>query len=53
MCLMIFEMANIYEQCINIKFFFKLGKTFTETDEMMKNVYGDQCMSRKFYEWFK
>jgi hypothetical protein len=38
-------MADIHEQCINIKFCFKLGKTFTETPEMMKNIYGDQCMS--------
>jgi hypothetical protein len=50
----IFEMADIHEQCINIKFCFKLGKTFTETYEVMENIYGDQCMSRRHcYEWFK
>jgi hypothetical protein len=39
-------MADIHEQRINIKCSFKLGKTYTETHEMMKNIYGDQCMSR-------
>lgn len=29
-----------------IKFRFKLGKTFTETFKMMKNLYGDNCLSR-------
>jgi hypothetical protein len=47
-------MANIQEQRINIKFSYKLGKTFTGTHEMPKNIYGDQCMSRTHcYEWFK
>jgi hypothetical protein len=47
-------MADIHEQRINIKFCFKLLKTFTETHEMMKNVYGDQCMSHtRCYVWFK
>jgi hypothetical protein len=46
-CLAIFEMADI-------KFCFELGKTFTETHEIMKNVYGDQCMSHtSCYEWLK
>jgi hypothetical protein len=47
-------MADIHEQHINIKFCLKGAKTFTETQEMMNNVYGDQCMSHKrCYEWFK
>jgi transposase len=47
-------MAVIHEQRINIKFCFKLGKTLTETHEMMKNLYGDQCISRtRCYERFK
>jgi hypothetical protein len=47
-------MADINEQRINIKCCFNLGKTFTETHEIMKNIYGDQCMSRtRCYEWFK
>jgi hypothetical protein len=48
-----FEMAVIHEQHINITFCFKLSKTFTEIHEMMKNIYNDQCMSRTCYEWFK
>jgi hypothetical protein len=51
---MIFEMADIHMQHINIKFCFNLGNMFTETHEMMKNVYGDQSMScTRCYEWFK
>jgi hypothetical protein len=45
-------MADIHEQHINTKFCFKLGKTFTEPHEMVKNVYGDQCMSHTHcHEW--
>lgn len=51
--LAIFEMADIHKQYINNKCCFKLGKTFMETREMLKNVYGEQCMSRtRCYEWF-
>ena len=36
------------------EFCFKLGKTFTETHQMMKKVYGDDCLSRSpIHEWFK
>jgi hypothetical protein len=45
-CLAIFKMDDIHKQRINIKFYFKLGKTFRETHEMTKIFYGDQCMSR-------
>ena len=39
------------EQRANIKFCFK---TFTETQQMMKKVYGDDCLSRsRIHEWFK
>lgn len=42
------------EQRANIKFCFKLGKTFTETFELMKKVYGDNCLSRtRVFEWYK
>jgi hypothetical protein len=34
------------EQRTNIKFCFKLGKTAAETVEMMRQVYGDNCLSR-------
>jgi hypothetical protein len=32
-------MADIQERHINIKFCFRLGKTFMETHEMMKNIF--------------
>ena len=42
------------EQRANIKFCFKLGETFTETHQMMKKVYGDDCLScSRIHEWFK
>lgn len=41
------------EQRANIKFCLKLGKTFTETHQLMKKVYGDDCLSRsRLHEWF-
>lgn len=41
------------EQRTNIKFCFKLGKTATETYEMIKTVHGDEAMSRsRVFEWF-
>uniref|UniRef100_W8CAR2 Mos1 transposase HTH domain-containing protein n=1 Tax=Ceratitis capitata TaxID=7213 RepID=W8CAR2_CERCA len=43
-----------FEQRANIKFCFKLGKTFTETFNMMKEVYGVDCLSRaRVHKWFK
>ena len=42
------------EQRANIKFCFKHDKTFTETHQMMKNVYADDCLFRSLiHEWFK
>ncbi|GBO35893.1 hypothetical protein AVEN_243914-1 [Araneus ventricosus] len=42
------------EQLVNIKFCFKLGKTVTETREMLVKVYGEDAMSKKcVFEWFK
>ena len=42
-----------FEQRANIKFCFKIGKTFTETFELMKKVYGDDCLPRaRVHEWF-
>ena len=41
------------EQRVNIKFCFKLDKKFTETYELLKKVYGDDCMSRtQVHTWF-
>ena len=34
------------EQRANIKFCFKLGKKFAAIYELLKKVYGDDCMSR-------
>ena len=44
---------NIIEQRANINFSFKLGEKFAETYELLKEVYGDDCMSRtQVYTWF-
>ena len=41
------------KQRTNIKFRFKLEKKFAETYELMKKVYGDDCMSRtEVHTWF-
>ena len=41
------------EQRSNIKYCFKLGKRFAETYELLKEVYGDDCMSRtELHTWF-
>ena len=41
------------EQRANIKFCVKLEKKIAETYELMKKVYGDDCMSRtQVYTWF-
>ena len=41
------------EQRANIKFCDKLEKKFAETYELMKKVYGNDCMSRtQVYMWF-
>ncbi|GBM28261.1 Mariner Mos1 transposase [Araneus ventricosus] len=42
------------EQRVNFKFCFKLGKTATETHEMLVTVYGVEAVSKKcVFEWFK
>ncbi|KAJ8961821.1 hypothetical protein NQ318_021436 [Aromia moschata] len=41
------------EQRVNLKFLVKLGKTFTEAYAMLKEVYGNECLSRtQVFEWF-
>ena len=40
------------EQRANIKFCFKLGKTAAETVELMRQVYGDNCLSRAQIFWW-
>ncbi|GFW41935.1 protein GVQW3 [Trichonephila clavipes] len=48
-------MCENTDQRICIKFFFKLGKTGTETYKMMmKTAFGDEAMSRvRVFEWFR
>ncbi|KAJ8951982.1 hypothetical protein NQ318_010727 [Aromia moschata] len=42
------------EQRDNLKFLVKLGKTFTEGYAMLKEVCGNECLSRtQVFEWFK
>ncbi|CAK9803056.1 Protein GVQW3 [Anthophora quadrimaculata] len=41
------------EQRANIKFCFKLGKSATDTFEMIQTVYGSEAMSRKnVFKWY-
>ncbi|GBM85936.1 hypothetical protein AVEN_97556-1 [Araneus ventricosus] len=42
------------EKRVNIKFCFKLGKTATETHELLVKVHGVEAVSKKcVFEWFK
>ncbi|KAJ8955411.1 hypothetical protein NQ318_003509 [Aromia moschata] len=42
------------EQRVNLKFLVKLGKTFTEAYALLKEVYGNEYLSRtQVFEWFK
>jgi len=44
--------ANV--ERVNIKFLIKLGKSATETYNLLTEVYGDQFLSRtQVFEWFK
>ena len=37
-----------------VKFCFKLGKTFTETFQMLQQSYGEDCLSRtQCHEWYQ
>ena len=46
-------MAEVDEQRVWIKFCVRLGKTGIETFEMLKQAFGDLCMSRsRTFEWF-
>jgi len=41
------------EQRANIKFCFKLGKTAAGIVELMRQVYGDNCLSRaQIFRWY-
>ena len=46
-------MAEVDEQRVCIKFCVTLGKTGSETFEMLKQAFGDSCMTRnRTFEWF-
>ena len=41
------------EQRTNIEFCFKLGKTAADTVEMVRQVYGDNCLFRaQIFRWY-
>jgi len=44
-------MAEVDEQRVCIKFCVRLGKMGSETFEMLKQAYGDSCMSRSRVVW--
>jgi len=50
-------MTDVKEQRIGIKFSFKLGKTASETNRMLKEAFGDnalgQTQSSEFFTRFK
>jgi hypothetical protein len=47
-------LTAVMEQRVNVKFCVKLGKTLTETDEMLRTVCGDEALSRSsVFELFK
>jgi hypothetical protein len=46
-------MPDVKEQQICIKFCFKLGKTASETNRMMKEAFGDNALGQtQNYKWF-
>ena len=47
-------MKDLEEQRVCVKFCFILGKTFTETFQMLQQAYGEDCLSRtQCYEWYQ
>jgi hypothetical protein len=41
------------EQCVNVKFCVRIGKSATDTYDMLKKVYGDLCLPHtQVFEWF-
>ena len=48
------RMAVQFEQRVNIKFCVKLGKTATETLQLLHDAYGDEALSRaQVFEWHR
>ena len=47
-------MGDFHEQCVFVKFCFKLGQTLSETFRMLKLAFGEEVMSRtQTHEWYK
>jgi hypothetical protein len=43
-----------FEQRVKIKFCVKLGKTATETLQLMRDAYGDEALSQaQVFEWHR
>jgi len=50
----IFPMFECTEQRICIKFCFKIGKTATETYQLLQQAYGEDAMGRaQVFDWFR
>ena len=48
------KMKDLEEQSVCVKFCIKLGKTFTETFQMLQRAYGEDCLSRtQCHEWYQ
>ena len=42
------------QQRVNVKFCVKLGKSIIETYNLLKKIYGDECLSHtQVFNWFK
>ena len=47
-------MKDLEEQRVCGKFCFKLGKSFTETFQMLQQAFGEDCLSRtQCHEWYR
>jgi len=48
-------MNNLEEQCICVKFYFKLGKNFYgDFSQMLQQAYGEDCLSHtQCHEWYQ
>ena len=53
-CILYIGRKMSFKQRAAIDFCVKLGKTFTETHQMLQNAYGNDCLScTQVYEWFR
>ena len=49
----IFMICESTEQCICIKFCFKIGKTKMETYQLLQQAYGEDAMGHtQVFDWF-